>query len=142
MTQIENLKSKYLQRFDELIAQGEDIYKGIKTEHKTIPNSYWAENGSNVVKTTHYINWPIFVEWRTKAATLLSNVVPITNVHYETVHKFFPEIKNKKDHLEYGIALLKAIKEFPNWFIRTSSRECAIMSIKKGLNSRCEMRQL
>jgi len=105
----ENLKSKYRLRFDELIAEGERIHKDIKTEHKTHLRAFDTD-GSNVVTTTHYIDWPRFVEWRTKVSTLLYNVVPKANVHYEAVNKF-PMLRNEKDQLEYGISLLKAIKE-------------------------------
>jgi hypothetical protein len=105
----ENLKSKYQHRFDELIAEGEGIHKDIRTEHKTLRHAF-HDDDSNVVRTTHYIDWPRFVEWRTKVSTLLYNVVPKSNVHYEAVNKF-PMLSNEKDHLEYGISLLKAIKE-------------------------------
>lgn len=102
----DNLKSKYLSRFAELIAEGEKIHKDIKTDHK----EHRSIDHSLSISTTHHIDWRRFVEWRTKVSTLLCNVVPKANVHYEAVSKF-PHITNKKDHLEYGLSLLKAINE-------------------------------
>jgi hypothetical protein len=105
----ENLKSKYRLRFDELITEGEKIHRDIKTEHKTHSHSF-LEDGSNWVETKHHIDWPRFVEWRTNVSTLLCNVIPKANVHYEDVSNF-PHLSCTKGLLEYGISLLKAIKE-------------------------------
>jgi hypothetical protein len=106
----ENIKSKYLLRFDELIVEGEIIHKDIKTTHKRYERMFSGEDGSNVERTIYHIDWPRFVKWRTSVSTLLYNVIPTANVHYEAVSSF-PKLSNEKDHLEYGISLLKAIKE-------------------------------
>jgi hypothetical protein len=105
----ENLKSKYLHRFDELIVEGEKLHRAIKATSKTYRNAYNIY-GDNTVVTTHDIDWPQFVKWRTNVSTLLCNIVPKTNVHYEAVSEF-PKLRNEKGYLEYGISLLKAIKE-------------------------------
>ncbi|MGA2915879.1 MAG: DUF4145 domain-containing protein [Sedimentisphaerales bacterium] len=105
----ENLKSKYLLRFDELIAEGEKIHRDIKTTSKTYPNVFNSYRNNKEV-TTHHIDWPRFVEWRTKVSTLLCNVVPNTNVQYKAANTF-QELESRKDHLEYGISFLKAVKE-------------------------------
>src|SRR4030042_4510132 len=102
----EILKSKYLLRFDELITEGEKIHKDIKvtsTRHKD-----W--DGVSKIINHYHVDWSRFVGWRTSVSTLLYNVIPTANVHYKAVSRF-PELSNEEDHLEYGISLLKAIKE-------------------------------
>jgi hypothetical protein len=122
----EKLKSKYVQRFDELIAEGEKIHKDIRTTSKTYRNVF-NSYGDNKEVTTHHIDWQRFVKWRTNVSTLLCNVIPKANVHYEAISEF-PKLSNKKDRLEYGISLLKAVKEdFENGMLESiaDQLECA-----------------
>jgi hypothetical protein len=128
-----NLKSKYSLRFDELIDEGERIYKDIKTEHKTYRNAY-NSYGENVVRTSHHIDWSRFVKWRTNVTTLLCIVVPKQNVHY-AIATDFPQLSNTKDHLEYGISQLKAIKEdFENGMLESLADQLEPANLAEYMN--------
>jgi hypothetical protein len=102
------LKSKYLLRFDELIAEGENIHKDIRPEHTYSGKSFI--DYSDIITTTHPVDWQRYIEWRTKVSSLLCNIVSKDNVHYQTIIGF-SKINNTKEHLEYGLSLLKGIKE-------------------------------
>lgn len=105
-----SLLTKKLNRFDGLIAEGRRILDS--AEH--VPE----ERGYNDLMDRSYVarpafkklDWPKHVEWRTKAANLLSQVVPKTNVHWEAV-EYFPKLPNKVANIEWGISLLTAIKD-------------------------------
>ena len=107
------LHEKLLSRFDELIAEGETIHGAMER----VPPQYTP----GVVRTgsgglTHYtrerfiVDWPSFVKWRTSIATLLAQLVPPGHVHRQTVENL-SRLKNKKDQLEYGISLLRSLRE-------------------------------
>lgn len=102
-----NLRRQYLSRFSELIAEGEGIYNDIEVTESSYES--WLDEASKV--RHHYrVDWQRFVEWRTKVASLLSNIVPENNVNHRQVINF-PSLDNRKDRLEYGISLLKGIKQ-------------------------------
>ena len=101
--------TKLSSRFDSLIAEGEEILRSaevIPEEH-----SYNELTGRNYKSKDSYkdIDWPSFVEWRTKTATLLSQVISKNHVHHAAV-KSMPALKANESCLEWGISILKAIK--------------------------------
>jgi hypothetical protein len=104
------LLGKLLERFEDLIAEGERILKTAKA----IP----AEVAYNELTGRHYqrrsgyqeLDWPQFVEWRTKAVTLLSHVLPTDHVHFPAV-KTMPNLQCTEEKLEAGISMLKGVKD-------------------------------
>lgn len=100
------LYDKYINRFYELIKEGE----GIHNDMEVTSNRYESWGGESKIQKTYSVNWERFVEWRTKASSLLSIVVPMNNVNRRAVDNF-PLITNQKERLEYAISFLKAIKK-------------------------------
>jgi len=98
------LRAKLLARFDELIAEGEAIHHDIQEVRR--------DHGERVkprYTTRKVIDWPRFVEWRTKCKSLLVVIIPAGHAHRGAAEDF-SKLLNRKDRLEYGIALLKGIK--------------------------------
>ena len=100
------LQQKYLARFETLIAEGEGIHADMQVT--TSRHEYWDRTSD--VRRKYQVDWGRFVEWRTKVASLLSNIVPESNVNHRAVINI-PNLSNQKGRLEYGIALLKGIRE-------------------------------
>lgn len=102
------LQEKVLERFDDLIAEGEALHAATTVtrhaRHNNITGSIWG------VSEHHHMDLPRFVKWRTNAKTLLTHVVPAQHPHRAEVERFSVLVV-RKDSLEYGVALLKAIKE-------------------------------
>ena len=101
-----NLESKYLARLDELIREGEAIKKAIRTEQGAF-DPWFPENGEQVY---YVVDFARFVKWRTNCASLLTQMVPAANVHRGASERF-AAMSNTKDNVEYGTALLRALKE-------------------------------
>ena len=101
---------KLLGRFETLIAEGENVLNSAKA----IPAAYSYNEitGRNYESRSAYaqLDWPRFVEWRTKAATLLAHVVPKEHVHYSAV-KSMLVLRVTEDVLQWGISTLKAVKD-------------------------------
>jgi hypothetical protein len=101
--------SKLLERFDRLIAEADEI---LASANK-IPAQYGHNRmtGEPFERAAAYteIDWPRFVEWRTKAATLLGLVLPKEHVHRSAVESM-PALQNSESKLEWGISVLKGIK--------------------------------
>lgn len=98
-----------LGRFDALIAEGETILKNAEDvpavyEHSDITHQQY-ESRAGYKK----LDWPRYVEWRTKAATLLCYVLPYGNVH-EVAAKNVPQLAPTVEHMEWAIGFLKAVK--------------------------------
>jgi hypothetical protein len=106
----EKTHAAILSRFDSLIDEGEAILN--KSENVPPVMEY------NEYQNTHYqqragykkLSWPDFVEWRTKAATLLCYVLSKDHVHQEKA-KSLPEISPQEDTLVWAINFLRAIKD-------------------------------
>ncbi|MEO6996357.1 MAG: DUF4145 domain-containing protein [Lacunisphaera sp.] len=98
-----------LKRFESVIADGADILMTAEF----IP----AMTGYNELTRSHYeiqaaykkLNWPRYVEWRTKATTLASHVVPDKNIHNSSVSSL-AHLTSTAEHMEWAISFLKAIK--------------------------------
>jgi len=104
-----SLFAKLIGRFESLIAEGEEILRTAKT----VP----AQHAYNELTGRHYetrsayqqIDWPRFVEWRTKSVTLLSHILPKDHVHYSAVESM-PGLQNTESKLEWGVSMLKGVK--------------------------------
>ncbi len=101
--------TKLLGRFESLISEGEEILRSAET--------IAAKHGYNELSGRHFesqaayqqLNWPRFVEWRTKTATLLAHVLPKDHVHYPAVESI-PALQSTEDRLEWGVSLLRGVK--------------------------------
>mgnify|MGYP001558099045 FL=1 len=103
------LQRQYLDRFDELIATGEDIQKN----KKMIPCRQFRSFVTETVRKEpdkHIVDWSDFTKWRTNCLSLLSQVVPSRHPLQKTVENF-GKITNKIDHVQWGISTLKAFKD-------------------------------
>lgn len=109
MNSLEKLTANVAIRFDSLIAEGEDVLR----DGEMIPAKY----GYNELNNSHYeqqsayrkLNWPKFVEWRTKMATLLAFVLPKDHIHYPAIASI-SKLKPTADRLEWGVSMLRAVK--------------------------------
>jgi len=96
-------------RFESVIAEGADILGTAEN----VP----AITGYNEMTNRQYesraaykkLNWPRYVEWRTKATTLVSHVVPGENIHNTSVEGL-AQLAPTAEHMEWAISFLKAIK--------------------------------
>jgi hypothetical protein len=91
------LKEKYLKRFDQLIAEGEDIKK-----------TKWEIKRTKPMKTTYHVDNSLFATWKVKIVSLFQNVIPLKNQHIEVV-KGFNTIKNTYSNHLFMIDFLKGI---------------------------------
>jgi Domain of unknown function (DUF4145) len=110
-----HIRTKYLNRFDELIQRGQEIHDSIKI----IPReSYITRNQSNPfresprnqnVRTYEDIDQSALTQWNIHYQSLLEQIIPLNSVQRKLV-----DLKNSysiKSHLSERIAALKAIKE-------------------------------
>ena len=82
------LQRQYLDRFDELIATGEDIQKN----KKMIPCRQFRSFVTETVRKEpdkHIVDWSDFTKWRTNCLSLLSQVVPSRHPFPENCRKFW-----------------------------------------------------
>jgi hypothetical protein len=102
------LKEKYLARFDELIATGENILNN--------PIEVPAVFARDAITGRSYIDsepsrqpkWSSLVEWRTKSATLLSKALKKGGVHENSASLF---LGANAQNMEALISILRAIKD-------------------------------
>ncbi len=104
------LQEKYLDRFDELICAGETIEKNIKTIAGRHSESFVQPGRVRKEPDKHVVDWSDFSRWRTNSVSLLSQIVPLEHPHQKVIEKF-DKIKNSVDHLQWGIATLKGLRE-------------------------------
>ncbi|MEW6416593.1 MAG: DUF4145 domain-containing protein [Nitrospirota bacterium] len=104
------LKRKYLDRFDELIRVGENIEENMKTIHGRRFSSFVQPGRVRQEPNKHVVDWSEFSKWKTNCVSLLSQIVPLKHPHQKLIENF-NKIKNLADHLRWGIATLKGIKE-------------------------------
>src|ERR1700693_1909454 len=103
------LVRKLIDRFEVLIAEGEEILRTAKS----IPAQYkenWVTQRTVQARAAYQeLDWPRFVEWRTKAATLLDHILPKDHIHYPVV-KSLPNLASSDDKLAAAVSVLKGIK--------------------------------
>jgi len=101
--------TKLLERFETLISEGEELLR----TSETIPAKYgyndWTGESFERYSAYQEINWPSFVEWRTKTATLLAHVIPKDHILYPATETL-PKLQPTKDRLEWGTSMLKGVK--------------------------------
>jgi hypothetical protein len=103
-----SLLTKILDRFCSLIAEGEEILKSTSF----FPATTRRTDAGIIVQDQpahHTMSWPKVVEWRTKAVTLLSHVLPREHSQYKAV-ELMHIVNNSSEKVEWGISTLKAIK--------------------------------
>jgi len=105
----EKTRGKLLAHFDALIADGAGI---LKTAEDIPPEYDYSEfNHRQYEKRASYkkLNWPHYVEWRTKAATLVAHLVPKESIHNASVEGL-AQLTPTAEHMEWAISFLKAVK--------------------------------
>lgn len=103
-----NLFDIHLKRFDELIAEGEEMYKGIKVE----PGEYCEDRFGTLkqLRETYSLDNYDFKKWQINYKLLLDQVIPPTNSQRTLIEEpsYAYDLKtNLKDHL----SALKAVRE-------------------------------
>jgi len=107
-----NVKIQLLTRFDQLIAEGQDIVENAED----VPPRYDHDDfGRRFIRQSGYqvMDGPKFVEWRIKATTLLSKVIPDGSIHAPHLEKFssLNAYNAALSNLEEGISFVRAIKD-------------------------------
>jgi hypothetical protein len=98
----QKLNAKYLERFDELIKQGEDLRK---TCYQT---GGPCRNGFTPIHK--WVEFEKFTEWKLKCVTLLENCIPVKSTHIAHIENISKSINKLSDFLSI-FAALKAIRE-------------------------------
>jgi hypothetical protein len=104
------LKRKYLDRFDELIHLGKNIEKNMKTIPGRRFSTFVQPDRVRQEPDKHVVDWSEFSKWRTNCVSLLSQIVSLEHPQQKLIENF-NKIKNSADHLLWGIATLKGLKE-------------------------------
>lgn len=104
------LQRKYLDRFDELIRAGETIEKHMKTIPGRRFSSFVQQGRIRQEPDRYVVDWSDFSKWRTNCVSLLSQILPLGHPHQKLIEDF-NKIRNSADHLRWGIATLKGLKE-------------------------------
>ncbi|AHJ27845.1 DUF4145 domain-containing protein [Nodularia spumigena CS-584] len=103
MTLPEKLSKKYLSRFEELVAKGENIlFKML------LPVSQYHNNPYKINNNAHYRK---LAEWKINCISLLNKCLSKENIHQGLINEFKRLEDNDKYLLEICISNLKAIKE-------------------------------
>lgn len=102
------LQKKYLQRFDELIEEGQAIHKAIQEVPGRVYRDY--EGYQRQHSSSYRVDWQSFVAWRTKSVTLLNQVIGTNGAHRGSLEGF-SQISNDKSKLEWGVSVLKGLKD-------------------------------
>lgn len=103
------LRNKLLNRFDELIAEGDAIHSAIKFVPGVFHAVYFPRGAMRQGPDQHIVDWPRFVQWRENSVSLLDQVVPKSSAHRTAINTF-QGLENSKSHLEFGVAKLKALR--------------------------------
>lgn len=110
-----NLFQRYLDQFNELIAEGEAMYKAIKV----IPGEWYPPAGYSSFRepprqapeTYVFDEDSDWQKWQTKYKLLLDHVIPLTNSQRTSLIKASSGYGNLKTDLEIHLSNLKAVKE-------------------------------
>ena len=104
---------KYLDQFNELIAEGEDMCKAIKV----IPGEYYqpryasfGEPPRQAPETYVFDEDSDWQKWQTKYKLLLDHVIPLTSSQ-RTLIEAYSSYRDLKNNLEIHLSNLKAVKE-------------------------------
>jgi len=103
MTLQSRLQVKLSARFDELIKEGDEIYKAIKFTP--------AVNTQQRIAPAFYtVDAELFIAWRTKGSSLLAQVIPRNHFHFVQV-QHFSIMGSSKEGLEWCRSFLQGIKD-------------------------------
>lgn len=100
-----------------LIAEGTDILGTAETVPAIMDYNELTHRRYELQAAHKKLNWPRYVEWRTKAATVVSYVLPKDNIHRQSVDSL-ASLTPTSEHMEWVISFLKAIKnDLENGFL-------------------------
>jgi hypothetical protein len=102
--------AKTLARFDTLIIEGRGILSNASDVPPQMKEDWITGNVRQVGGGYKQINSDQFIEWRTKAATLLALVIPKAHVHRHAVEEL-PKFNVGYERLQQLISLLIGIKD-------------------------------
>ena len=110
MTLPKNLNSKILNRFDELIQEGQSIYDGIRVEPGKVTRLPTRFQGALRESPKTIIDEQACKKWTVNFRSLLDHVLPQGSIHRQLLEDqktFF----NSKHRIENQLAALQAIRE-------------------------------
>jgi len=102
--------AKTLARFDSLIAEGRNILASAKDVPPGIKKNWSTGEHVQIGKGHKELDAEKFVEWRTKAATLLALIVPKGHVHRQAVETL-PKLDCAHQCLQEAVSLLRGVKD-------------------------------
>lgn len=104
---------RYLAQFNELIAEGEAMYKAIKViSGKYYQTSYPSFGEPKQEPETYVLDGDYdWEKWQTNYKLLLEQVIPLTNSQRTSLIEAFSSYRNLKTNLETHLSKLKAVKE-------------------------------
>jgi len=102
------LREKLINRFENLIAQGEQLLSTTKVTEKFV--SINSITGIVRTKPVEHVDFSILVKWRTDCALLLTMLFPIGHVH-NCYAASFNSLGSKIDNIKWGISTLRSLKE-------------------------------
>lgn len=104
------LLAKTLARFDSLVSEGQGILDSAVQIPPTMHYDEITGRSSQIGSGYKMLNSEKFVEWRTKAATLLALVVPKGHVNRKTVDEI-AGLQDSYDFLRAAVSFLKGVKD-------------------------------
>lgn len=113
----ETVRDRLRTQFDVLIDEAEAIHRAIEV----IPGKWhepWVRSQDPYQDPDRrVVNWPRFVAWRTRAVSLLAQVVSSSAAHAD-IPNTFKMLRDSESQLEFGIATLKALRaDFTEGFL-------------------------
>jgi hypothetical protein len=105
----ETLRDKLQTQFDLLIREGEAIHRDIEVIPGKWHEPFVRSQEPYQDPDRHVVDWPRFVAWRTRAVSLLTQVISSSAAHADTPNTF-KKLQNSQSALEFAIATLKALR--------------------------------
>jgi hypothetical protein len=102
--------AKTLSRFDSLIAEGRNILAAAKDVPPTHRTNDWTGKTFQVGGGYKKLDTEQFIEWRTKATTLMAVVIPEGHIHRDTVQQL-SNLQCSHDLLQQAVSTLRGIKD-------------------------------
>ncbi len=108
-------RNQLLEQLRERIDEGEEIHGAIQIERGRVRKRWirrdYSESELYREPDRHVIDWKCFVEWRTRCASLLCEMIPAGHAVHENLARTFANLQCGKAELEWGVATLKALKQ-------------------------------
>jgi hypothetical protein len=102
--------AKTLARFDSLIAEGRNILGNAADVPPTTRVNNYSGNAYQVSGGYKKLDSEKFVEWRTKAATLLTLIIPKGHVHRPAAEEL-SKVAPSYGRLQDGVSLLRGVRD-------------------------------